>query len=192
LNNAKKIFGKKLSFFGYLLNMKKVIKLTESDLMRIVKRVISEEFTTDMANSRKAQGTKRYQQVFNKLYKTNFPLDGNWTDKKFNDTMMRYIKDKGLTPYVCKKGDGFCNDDAEGEVTVYNKEDFEKLYAFVSQDLGGVSDQPKNVKMFQDWLDQYYPTWLKGGKLNKGRGYGTFGPNTKSAWEKYKSGYKEN
>ena len=177
---------------GIYFYMRKTIRIAESDLVKIVKRVMNENFTAEMANSRKAQGTKKYQQVFNKLYKTNFPLDGNWTDKKFNETMMRYIKDKGLTPYVCKKGDGFCNDDAEGEVTVYSKEDFKKLDAFVNQDLGVSNNQPKNIKVFQDWLDKYYPTWLKGGRLNKGRGYGTFGPNTKAAWEKYKSQYKEN
>lgn len=34
------------------------------------------------------------------------------------------------------------------------------------------------VKRFQDWLDINYPAWYKGGKLNKGEGYGTYGPNT--------------
>ena len=54
------------------------------------------------------------------------------------------------------------------------------------------TDQPNNVKGFQDWLDKKYPTWLKGGKLNRGRGYGTFGPNTKLAWSKYKTEYQNN
>jgi hypothetical protein len=41
------------------------------------------------------------------------------------------------------------------------------------------------VKQFQDWLDNNYPTWLKGGKLKRGAGYGTFGPSTKAAYTQY-------
>jgi hypothetical protein len=46
-------------------------------------------------------------------------------------------------------------------------------------------DKPKSteeVKAFQDFLDDNYPTWYLSGKLNKGQGYGTFGPNTTKAW----------
>jgi len=175
--------------------MKKTIRLTESDLTRLVKRIIKEQsttFTPEMLNSPKGQITKQFKQVFNKLYKTNFPLDGNWKVKGYNETMSRYIKDKGLSVYVCKKGDGYCSDDQEGEVTVNGNDNTKNLFDLMRADLSAGADQPKNIKMFQDWLDRYYPTWLKGGKLNKGRGYGTFGPNTKSAWSKYKSQYKEN
>jgi hypothetical protein len=40
----------------------------------------------------------------------------------------------------------------------------------------------EDTKKFQDWLDIYYPTWYNNGKLNKGVGYGTFGPSTTKAW----------
>ena len=46
-------------------------------------------------------------------------------------------------------------------------------------------DKPKTneeIKAFQDFLDREYPTWYKNGKLNKGQGYGTFGPNTSKKW----------
>jgi cytoskeletal protein RodZ len=46
-----------------------------------------------------------------------------------------------------------------------------------------------DVKKFQDWMDSKYPTWLKGGKLNKGSGYGTYGPSTQKAWKTYGSEY---
>ncbi len=179
---------------GIFIIMKKTIRLTESDLTRLVKRIIKEQsttFTPEMLNSPKGQITKQFKQVFNKLYKTNFPLDGNWKVKGYNETMSRYVKDKGLPVYVCKKGDGYCSDDQEGEVGT-DEQNTKKLFDFMKSDLSAGADQPKNIKTFQDWLDRYYPTWLKGGKLNKGRGYGTFGPNTKSAWSKYKSQYKEN
>lgn len=41
------------------------------------------------------------------------------------------------------------------------------------------------VKKFQNWLDDNYPKWLKGKKLNKGAGWGNLGENTKSAWDSY-------
>lgn len=40
----------------------------------------------------------------------------------------------------------------------------------------------EDTKKFQDWLDIYYPTWYNNGKLNKGQGYGVFGPSTTNAW----------
>jgi hypothetical protein len=52
---------------------------------------------------------------------------------------------------------------------------------------------PAKIKAFQDWMDTIGP-WVKGtdGKyrlLNKGAGYGTFGPSTSAAWSFYKSAY---
>lgn len=47
------------------------------------------------------------------------------------------------------------------------------------------------VKAFQDWMDQKYPTWVKGRKLNKGSGYGSYGPSTTSAWNTYGSEYSK-
>lgn len=49
------------------------------------------------------------------------------------------------------------------------------------------------IKAFQDWMDTIGP-WVKGsdGKyklLNKGNGYGTFGPSTSAAWNFYKTAY---
>jgi hypothetical protein len=47
IDDAKKIFGKNLSFFRYLLKTKKmakrIVRLTESDLERIVSKVIEEQ-----------------------------------------------------------------------------------------------------------------------------------------------------
>ena len=180
---------KKCPFSEYLFDMKKTIRLTESDINRLVKKIIREELSQAALNSPKAQDTKKFQQVFNKLYNSKFNIDGNWDDKRYNETMARYIKDKGIPPYVCRKGDGYCHDDEDGKVTVKD-DDVKKLYDALNADLNGGS-KPKDVKLFQDWLDKYFPTWLKGGKLNKGKGYGTFGPNTKLAWTKYKSQYKE-
>jgi hypothetical protein len=58
----------------------------------------------------------------------------------------------------------------------------------------------EKVKAFQDWMDAKGLGWIKGadgkyytnGKanlLNKGVGYGVFGPSTASVWNAYKSEY---
>lgn len=49
---------------------------------------------------------------------------------------------------------------------------------------------PGTVQQFQDWLDTNYPTWLNGGKLNKGSGYGSYGPSTQKAFTQYGSTYQ--
>jgi hypothetical protein len=49
---------------------------------------------------------------------------------------------------------------------------------------------PGTVQQFQDWLDTNYPTWLNGGKLNKGKGYGSYGPSTQKAFTQYGSAYQ--
>jgi hypothetical protein len=54
----------------------------------------------------------------------------------------------------------------------------------------GGTDGPKDTKNFQDWLDINQPTWLKGKSLNKGAGYGTYGPNTTAAYKKYGNVYE--
>jgi hypothetical protein len=46
----------------------------------------------------------------------------------------------------------------------------------------------EGVKLFQDWLDLNAQDWATGftnGKLNKGTGYGNFGPRTQKAWNTY-------
>lgn len=45
------------------------------------------------------------------------------------------------------------------------------------------------IEMFQTWLDNNYPKWLKGKKLGRGSGYGKLGPSTKSAWDSYGTQY---
>ena len=60
--------------------------------------------------------------------------------------------------------------------------DADDFYGF---DANGKPTNSAETKQFQDWLDKTYPTWLNGGKLNGGRGYGTFGPSTTKAWNTY-------
>jgi len=52
--------------------------------------------------------------------------------------------------------------------------------------------KPADVKGFQDWLDRKKVPWTStGGQLNKGRGYGVFGPQTTKAWAQYGQEYTD-
>ena len=54
------------------------------------------------------------------------------------------------------------------------------------------SSPKSETKAFQDWLDAKGLKWVKatntdltnGSKLNKGSGYGNFGPSTSKAWNR--------
>jgi len=50
---------------------------------------------------------------------------------------------------------------------------------------------PADVKAFQDWMDIYHPNWVKGKNLNKGSGYGTYGPSTQAAWGLWKVDFQK-
>ena len=170
-----------------------IITESEKNTIRKMYGLISEQsqpLSADRLNSLKGKDTKEWAQFFNKHYKLNLPVDGNWKNIEFNKTMERYLKEKNLPIWVCKKGDGYCSDDGEdaGEITTKN---VSGLRAAKQSDESQqpVQDKPQDVKQFQDWLDINHPNWIKGGKLNKGRGYGTFGPNTTKAWGLYKNEY---
>lgn len=55
------------------------------------------------------------------------------------------------------------------------------------------SSSKSEIKAFQDWLDSKGLKWVKatdkdltnGSKLNKGKGYGNFGPSTTKAYARY-------
>jgi len=49
---------------------------------------------------------------------------------------------------------------------------------------------PSDVKAFQDWMDKNHPNWVKGKNLNKGSGYGSYGPSTQAAWNTYKTEFQ--
>ena len=110
------------------INMKKTIRLTESDLIRLVNKVINEQtttFTPEMLNSPKAQDTKSWAQFFNKYYKLQIPLDGRWDNPDYINSMKRYIEEKKLPVWVCKKGDNYCPEDEDGQTTT---KDLDGLY----------------------------------------------------------------
>jgi len=85
--------------------------------------ITNSNLTQQQLNSRAGNSTKLLQDLFNKKYSSNLPIDGNWMTPKYNETMYRFLTDSGITPYVCKKGDGYCPDDYEGMVTIGRDDD---------------------------------------------------------------------
>jgi hypothetical protein len=57
--------------------------------------------------------------------------------------------------------------------------------------LNEAAAQPTDVAAFQDYMDTVSQTWNNGGTLNKGAGYGNFGPNTQTAWGTYGDQYEQ-
>ena len=83
----------------------------------------------------------------------------------------------------------------DGNFGTYNKitEDAWNLYGkiYLEKTLPpNVLDTMERIKNFQDWLDKTHPDWidvpLKG---TEARGYGTYGPQTRKAFEKYETEY---
>jgi len=107
------------------------IKLTESQLKRLTEGLIS----TEEINSPKGNEAKLWKQFFNVYYRMNLPIDGDWSTPDFNNTMKKYIDEKG---YIAKP-------DSRG------------LY-FAEVPLGWTNQKNKELKCAQQGL---YSTTLK-------------------------------
>jgi len=109
----------KIDYIVYLSYMKKFI-ITEQEKTNILNlyEIIGEKLSPDNLTSGKAQQTKEYTTFLNNYYKINLPSakTGSWSDKDYNDTFKKFMEEKNIPVYVCKKGDGWCNDNQEGEV----------------------------------------------------------------------------
>ena len=86
---------------------------------KLILEKIGDSLTPDAAGSQKAQFTKKEAQFLNSYYNINLSAaqTGNWQDKDFNDTLKKYMEEKQIPVWICKKGDGYCHDDQEGEIT---------------------------------------------------------------------------
>jgi len=130
--------------------------------MRLEKQMLSEQalkqqtLSPQALSSPKSQETKELAAFFNKYYKLNLPLDGNWTNVDFNNTMGRYLKEKNIPIWVCKKGDGYCHDDSAGEITT---KDLGRFKSVMEQDSGKLQTSKINTTN-----DKSYDYKLENGK----------------------------
>ena len=144
-------------------NMKKVVRLTESDLVKLVKRfvneTIGEKLQPQSLSSPKAEDTKKIAKLLNTQYKLNLSAadTGSWTDKDYNDTLLKFLKEKGFKYGVCQKGDGYCSDQQVGEVYSLDP-NFRKMV-----NGGGNTTQPNSTDKINNTHDKSYDYKLSNG-----------------------------
>lgn len=92
----------------------KHLKIFESEAWPVQE----EALTKDNMASKKAENNKKMANFFNKHYKLNLPLDGNWKNPEYTKAFVRFCTEQKIQTWTCKKGDGYCSDAQEGEVTI--------------------------------------------------------------------------
>lgn len=123
---------------------------------------IGDALTPEMASSPKAKDTKDIATFLNSHYKINLKSasTGNWQDKDYNDYLKKFMEEKGISVWVCKKGDGWCREDGsdEGEVTTKEKDKLKQ--AMTPQTSGEEKINTTNDKSYDYKLSdgKYYYT----------------------------------
>ncbi len=116
--------------------------VTEEERKHIMKlyEKIGDPLPKQTLNSPVFEYTKKTAAFLNSYYNINLPAanTGNYNDKDYNDTLKKFMEEKGIEVYICKKGDGYCNDMDEGLVTTKDKD---KLF----QVMPIKSDQQQNT-----------------------------------------------
>jgi hypothetical protein len=97
--------------------------ITEEEKNRIkgLYERIGETLTPESSTSPKSMDTKEMAKFLNSYYKINLDAatTGSWTDKDYNESLKKFMEEKGISVWTCKKGDGWCSQDGndEGEIT---------------------------------------------------------------------------
>jgi hypothetical protein len=151
------------------------------------------------------------EQRTNALYNAGANLAGMYRDKKMQDVYknyvapnigtanMGYVQDANGNWILTPRGNSGSNFQVTPPAKVGSAESPTGLTE-ISPEVGAaessnVFSMPNELqsgdetKAFQDYLDATNPNWYKGKKLGQGKYYGTFGPNTRDAYAKYKDAY---
>ena len=125
--------------------------ITEEEKSRIrgLYEMVGDKLSPEGLQSPKAQGTKDQATFLNYYYGTNLSsaTTGSWTDKDFNDTLKKFMEEKGIPVWICKKGDGYCADGDEGEVTT---KEMDKLKQSMS-----LQQEDKSATFLSDFAKMY-------------------------------------
>jgi hypothetical protein len=112
--------------------------ITEEEKSRIrgLYEMVGDKLSPEGLQSRKAEITKKEATFLNQYYNMNLSsaTTGSWTDKDFNDTLKKFMEEKGVPVHICKKGDGYCADGDEGEVTTKEMGKLNQAMGFLQED----------------------------------------------------------
>lgn len=143
--------------------------ITEDEKKHIIKLYerIGRKLTPTHLNSPKGKNTKQIASFLNSYYKIklNAATTGSWTDKDYNDTLKKFMEEKGISVWVCKKGDGYCREDGldEGEITTKEIDKFRQ--AMMSPVKGQpVTPQVNGQEKINTTNDKSYDYKLSNGK----------------------------
>jgi hypothetical protein len=200
----KKQISEEINSMKFLLNYKRGVVISEQTDMSIISTLSEQEFSEDTTTGL----------GYNDALLNNKTTDVNTTSpeyvppidydiKKYMENRKQENGKKGKTP----KGSEFYQ---IGNYNYYNNGRKWNIVMRIAQNytcndpefktnqikkLIPIPPELKNiegVKLFQDWLDINHAGWATGfpnGKLNKGAGYGNFGPRTQKAWTLYGKEY---
>jgi len=139
--------------------------ITEEERKRIrgLYEMVGDKLSPQSLQSPKAQTIKKQSLFLNQYYTMNLSsaTTGSWTDKDFNDTLKKFMEEKGVPVYICKKGDGYCADGDEGEVTTNEMGKLNQAMGFTQED--GQTPKPTDEKI-NTTNDKGYDYKLSGGK----------------------------
>lgn len=132
---------------------------------RLLNEKIGDKLTPESLNSHKAQDTKKTASFLNSHYniKLNAATTGSWTDKDYNDTLVRYFTENNIKYGVCKKGDGYCSDDSEGEVYTQDRNFSTMVKGFEPSKVNTQSNPQDKINTTNDKIYDY--------KLSNGKYY---------------------
>jgi hypothetical protein len=158
--------------------MKRLL-ITEDEKKHIINlyEKIGDKLSPESLNSKKAAEIKKVQQFFNDYYKgkiTPLIMDGDWNSKGYNDTLEKFLNEKGVKTLRCTKEDNdFCQKDMQGrdmEGIVYTTQVQE--FPFVKGEMDKFYNTSKTTdEKINTTFDQYYDYMLKDGKYYfKGKG----------------------
>ena len=133
-----------------------IITEQEREFIRGLYERVGDMLTQEMSTSPKVKSTKEIAKFLNSYYGINLgaATTGNWQDRDYNDTLKKFMEEKGIPVWVCKKGDGWCNDSDEGEVTT-------KEYGKLRQ---AMSSQTNSQDKINTTNDRTYDYKLSNGK----------------------------
>jgi len=113
-----------------------IITEEEKNRIRGLYEMVGDKISPQGLQSPKSQGIKKQALFLNQYYGINLSASttGSWTDKDFNDTLKKFMEEKGVPVHICKKGDGYCADGDEGEVTTKEMGKLNQAMGFLQED----------------------------------------------------------